>query len=394
MIEANLGKREAHKMLNDRQDKYEGHEESEYHFSDEEVNYEIEHEESPQATKSIEPKETILNRLSQSKRMVLSVVVFLGLVLVVYKMVEPNSTQSSTEISPATVANQKQISNIPAISVSKPQAKSKSSTEIASAKATMQGAQQVNQSQTMSMQPVIPVVSSQPTAQALTPNVTSGTQGLSQVGQQATPVLQQESAVVSTPPLMPVQPTVGTQNSSSSQAVVSQSQNGNTIVPTEAQISTPPGMTTPLTAVNEKLVGQLQSEYAQKINDYEMQNKAIQDQLQTLSTRVATMETQMNQLIQVLLHQNQSNVSSGSAPSAAAAATEQQAAEETKVAYSVQAIIPGRAWLRSDNGETVTVAEGDVIKDLGRVTKIDPYDGVVEINTGTKVISLSYGNGG
>ena len=66
---------------------------------------------------------------------------------------------------------------------------------------------------------------------------------------------------------------------------------------------------------------------------------------------------------------------------------------EIKVAFSVQAIIPGRAWLRSDNGEALTVAEGDTIKGFGRVTKIDPYDGIVEVNTGNKVVSLSYGNG-
>ena len=68
------------------------------------------------------------------------------------------------------------------------------------------------------------------------------------------------------------------------------------------------------------------------------------------------------------------------------------AATEPKIAYTVQAIIPGRAWLRSDAGDTVTVTEGDVIKDVGRITKIDPYDGIVQVNTGTKVVSLTYGN--
>lgn len=64
---------------------------------------------------------------------------------------------------------------------------------------------------------------------------------------------------------------------------------------------------------------------------------------------------------------------------------------EPKVIYTVQAIIPGRAWLKSETGETVTVAEGDVLKNYGRVTKIDPYDGVVDIDTGNKMITLSYG---
>jgi hypothetical protein len=59
--------------------------------------------------------------------------------------------------------------------------------------------------------------------------------------------------------------------------------------------------------------------------------------------------------------------------------------------YSVQAIIPGRAWLKSDSGDTVTVAEGDMLRGYGRVTKIDPYDGIVNIDTGGKVVTLSYG---
>ena len=67
---------------------------------------------------------------------------------------------------------------------------------------------------------------------------------------------------------------------------------------------------------------------------------------------------------------------------------------EPKMVYTVQAIIPGRAWLKSESGDTVTVAEGDVLKDYGRVVKIDPYDGVVNIDTGSKVITLSYGVGG
>ena len=44
-------------------------------------------------------------------------------------------------------------------------------------------------------------------------------------------------------------------------------------------------------------------------------------------------------------------------------------------------------------GEYEHISEGDTVKSLGRVTKIDPYDGIVEINTGRKVISLSYGTG-
>jgi hypothetical protein len=146
--------------------------------------------------------------------------------------------------------------------------------------------------------------------------------------------------------------------------------------------------TASLSAESDRLMNELQNQYAQQFNNLSTQSKVLQDQVQTLSARVATMETQLNQLVQALTQRNQANT-----PSAMPAAPVEHHASEPKIGYSVQAIIPGRAWLKSDNGETVTVAEGDVIRDVGRVTKIDPYDGVVEINVNGRTASLSYGNG-
>jgi len=154
----------------------------------------------------------------------------------------------------------------------------------------------------------------------------------------------------------------------------------------------------PMPAAPTTSYNQLQMEYTQKLNDFFAQNKILQDQIQTLNARVMSMEAQMNQMMQMFTrygqdvtnnNMNNMNMNSVSPPQSAPPPM-----PDPKIAYSVQAIIPGRAWLRSDSGETVTVAEGDTIKDLGRITKIDPYDGVVEINTGNKVVSLSYGSGG
>lgn len=149
-------------------------------------------------------------------------------------------------------------------------------------------------------------------------------------------------------------------------------------------------------ATNEQLMAQLQAEYAQRIADYQTQNKNLQDEVQTLNTRVASMETEMSQLIQTLTKQFQNNGSTDGVNPDATAATpgDTSVNADIKLPYSVQAIIPGRAWLRADNGDTLTVAEGDTIKDVGQVTKIDPYDGIVEIKVGNKTVTLSYGNGG
>jgi intracellular multiplication protein IcmG len=142
-----------------------------------------------------------------------------------------------------------------------------------------------------------------------------------------------------------------------------------------------------VSANSERLVGQLQGQYTQQYNEFSNQTRAVQDQIQALTARVSVIESQLNQLIQALTKRN-----AGASLNAPTRLEQPQTqATEAKIAYNVQAIIPGRAWLKSDSGETLTVAEGDSIKGVGRVTKIDPYDGVVEINTGNKSVSLSYG---
>ncbi len=49
---------------------------------------------------------------------------------------------------------------------------------------------------------------------------------------------------------------------------------------------------------------------------------------------------------------------------------------------SVHAIIPGRAWLRTLDGKTITVTEGDSIGEFGKVLKIDAPNGQVVTSSG------------
>lgn len=50
--------------------------------------------------------------------------------------------------------------------------------------------------------------------------------------------------------------------------------------------------------------------------------------------------------------------------------------------YAIQAIIPGRAWLMSSKGATITVGEGMSIPGYGKVVSIDPKLGCVVMETG------------
>ncbi len=50
--------------------------------------------------------------------------------------------------------------------------------------------------------------------------------------------------------------------------------------------------------------------------------------------------------------------------------------------YHIQAVIPGRAWLKSTKGNTITVVEGSVIPGWGKVKIIDPHQGHVLLSSG------------
>lgn len=374
-------------MVNDRDDKEEG----EYHFSDDdEVSYEVEPESSQQAATPGEPKQSLLARLNQSKRIIISAVVFLVLVFVVYKMVAPPTAPvESTDINAAPpvvqavaktppqppVAQQQQaaVSAAPASvvqpppvpPVTQPVQATQQIAPVAPATNVVQGSNEVVVPSTTSVS-APPVPSTSPMVSQ--PSVIPSTQAI--VVPRTPSTTQPQTTVpnvVTMPTVIPVQPST---------------------VTTYSQTTTPAVTTgvTDMTTENQRLISQLQADYTQKLNEFAAQNKTLQDQMQILSTRVASMESQMNQLVQALTRQD-----TGAAPATTTGYAPREI--EAKQLYSVQAIIPGRAWLKADNGETLTVAEGDVIKGLGRVTKIDPYNGVVEINTGNKVVSLSYGSG-
>ncbi len=352
-------------MVNEHDDQYEGAEEGEYHFSDEETGYEAEPVASKPAATS--PLAGGLAGVTRSKRMLISLGVFLALVFVVYKMVAPSSSSTpSTDISSAPAGSNAPMAQ--AVPAGAPAAAPQSQ----AAPSLAQQAQALQQQDAMAQAPQQPeqqadMQSQQQMAapqQPATPDANAAPEpGVQQASMTMPPAAPAGADV------MPVQSPIPAGAAAAAQTLSNQAQQAST---------------------------QLETQYAQQIASYQAENKALQDQVQTLNARVASMETEMSQLVQTLTKQFQNAATPDGAVSTdnTGSASTDQSANALKLPYSVQAIIPGRAWLRSDNGDTLTVAEGDVIKDVGQVTKIDPYDGVVEIKVGNKTVSLSYGNGG
>jgi biotin carboxyl carrier protein len=316
------------KMVHERDDKYEGQDDGEYHFSDDQMNYEMDAE----AMKaSAAPSATVTaSNMASYKRPLIGLGVFFVLIFFVYKVLAPSSSTT-----PAPVAEFKANSG--------------------QTKPTM--------SETVKPQPAVaPVAPSQPS-----PPV----------------VIAPEPSY--TPPA-----TTTTNTASAPDASFNTNATSSTVVPAAD--------TARLVALEEQNL-KIQADYTQKMSDMVAQNTALQMKVQDLAMRLASMESTLTRLSQNL-QELKTNKASVMASAGAMGAQAQTQAPTTlpapkpaapKISYSVQAIIPGRAWLKSENGNTVTVAEGDTLKDFGRVVKIDPYDGIVQIDIGNKIIPLSYG---
>lgn len=382
-------------------DKNEGYEESEYHFSDDDVSYDAEHQDEV-STSEAPVKERFSADRTKMKRAGIIVGVFIALVFVVYKFVSPTST-----VPPTDIMDQAVVASVPA----------------AASTVTQQAAAQTSQ-------PIVPISSPAPVQAApsqagmVPPVQTAGTaapaglpapgspmqagpqQPTQQIAQSASlppPIAPGDSIQSTAMPAVSAQPPIAMPDVIPMQSAVptAPSQALSSAVATPQVSQGINGRISNLDAQSSQLMQQVETAYAQKLNEFAGQNKALQTQVQTLDNRVAGLEAELKQLLQTLTQQSQPQPRNAQ-PSAGAATdlSYQQAPAPTDTApayesnYSVQAIIPGRAWLRSQNGETITVAEGDVIRDLGRITKINPYDGIVEINTGNKVVSLSYGTTG
>lgn len=422
--------------MQDRDDKYQT--EDEYHFSDDEVNYEL--DESSSAPSGEQPPAQGGGGIAKiaKSRLAISLVAFLGLMFVVYKMVSPTgSSDLSTDIGPQVAAPA--VSN-PVVSArptqaAAPQQPVNAQQQLAQmqqaaqqpqqqAAAPQQPAQQQMQQPAMSSQQTVAAQQAyqQPSAPQQQPQQQtqqSENAQLAAIQAQAMKdlnALMHSNTASAQPAQMPQQPAVQQQMNQAAYPAAQQQYNPmqqvqqypqqyqQQVAMTQEQaqklalarqagadhqrsVSESDMRAQQLIAENARLSQDMKANYEQRIAEYKNQTSNLQSEIKDLNTRVAGMESEMTQLIRTLTQQFQD----GSAGSAQPA--QERAAPAPKIPYSVQAIIPGRAWLRSNSGDTVTVTEGDQIDGVGQVTRIDPYGGVVEIDVRGRKISLSYGGG-
>ncbi|MCD6055975.1 MAG: hypothetical protein K0R12_937 [Gammaproteobacteria bacterium] len=117
----------------------------------------------------------------------------------------------------------------------------------------------------------------------------------------------------------------------------------------------------------------LQTEQAKdkaRIQTLETQLSTMADQFTNLNKKLqgslVALEKQITALNEARLRQQQAEV------------LNKKAQEE----YTVQAIIPGRAWLKTRESKMITVTQGDTIPGYGTVTDIDVENGLVRTSLG------------
>jgi uncharacterized coiled-coil protein SlyX len=168
--------------------------------------------------------------------------------------------------------------------------------------------------------------------------------------------------------------------------------------PVQPQVAPPP-KPAELEALEENVkksqerMGKLESKFSELMDSMGSLNQGMSQVTRELST-ISDSVQKLNKDVKTLKSQSQ-------APAQQAPAQQQQGLKqqpdekyETKPVasgqmsvgstptMSVHAIIPGRAWLKSKDGSTITVTEGDSLDRYGKVLVIDASNGVVITSSG------------
>ncbi|MAZ78042.1 MAG: hypothetical protein CMF39_05135 [Legionellaceae bacterium] len=118
---------------------------------------------------------------------------------------------------------------------------------------------------------------------------------------------------------------------------------------------------------------QMQTQTQQHLASVDQSLQQVSNQLSVVATQVGKLSAQMQALQAEKSHEAQLK---------AEMKKKQDAVTRAKLNYFVQAVIPGRAWLKSPNGQSLTVTVGDTIPAYGQVLSIDSYSGSVVTSSG------------
>jgi intracellular multiplication protein IcmG len=134
----------------------------------------------------------------------------------------------------------------------------------------------------------------------------------------------------------------------------------------------------------------------QKIKELGQNNQVMHEDLDAVRNQVGDMSNQVNELqnqiskISTDLMQLNETIAQlkTQAPRAVvrkSPVVHRRGPTRPSVTYSIKAIIPGRAWLMSSNGSTITVSEGSAVPGYGVIKLIDPDQGKILTSSGRTI---------
>lgn len=122
--------------------------------------------------------------------------------------------------------------------------------------------------------------------------------------------------------------------------------------------------------------GQLQVQSALQLLDSQLSG------MQTTLANLSTQLTQVNDDVQSLHATQETLIKNQTKP---VKTITQKKKETPKPIYYVRAIIPGRVWLTTQDGLTLTLGVGDKLAGYGLVDAINPDQGTVTLNSGAVI---------
>lgn len=109
---------------------------------------------------------------------------------------------------------------------------------------------------------------------------------------------------------------------------------------------------------------------------------AIRDSIDALSSKIGSLNVTISNLTEKVKSQQVELEALKPKPKKTVEKSKQQ---KNKITYHVKALIPGRGWLMSSQGVTVTVIEGTYLPEFGRVKSIDARHGKVIMSSGAVI---------
>ena len=148
------------------------------------------------------------------------------------------------------------------------------------------------------------------------------------------------------------------------------------VMPTPAAVVTTPAVEAPAPIDINNTLPSTSSRMESKVRDLQAQVTDLQssvEQLKVNNQQLAQTVTDLAGQLRDLTNQLGEALATG------------VGAHGPRIVYHLRAVLPDRAWITTNTGETLTVTIGDEIKHYGVVRAIDPNNGVIETSSGRKI---------